>query len=124
MSEIQRITTLPRLQPRCADAHKGDFGRVLIVAGSRGMSGAAVLSGSAALSSGAGLVTVACPENIWPIVAGGNPCYMTLPLADGDMASLLDAAVAANVVVVGPGLGRSRLVTSVCIRPHNCGFFD
>ncbi len=113
MGEIQRITTLPKLQPRRADAHKGNFGRVLIVAGSRGMSGAAVLSGSAALRSGAGLVTVACPPDIWPIVAASNPCYMTLPLADGDMKPLLDAAAIADVVVVGPGLGRSPFVNDL-----------
>ncbi len=116
MSEIQRITTLPKLQPRRADAHKGDFGRVLIVAGSRGMSGAAVLAGSAALRGGAGLVTVACPEDVWPIVAAGNPCYMTLPLAKGDTSNLRDAAAKADIVVAGCGLGRSPLATE-CVLP-------
>jgi ADP-dependent NAD(P)H-hydrate dehydratase len=112
VSEIQRITALPRLPPRRAEAHKGDFGRVLIVAGSRGMSGAAILCGSAALRGGAGLVTVACPENIWPIVAAGNPCYMTLPLADGDTTQLRDAAINSDIVVVGPGLGRSPVASA------------
>ena len=50
------VTTVPSLPPRAPESHKGDFGRVLLVAGSRGMSGAAVLCGSAALRGGAGLV--------------------------------------------------------------------
>src|SRR5271156_1319991 len=71
---------LPFLPPRSADANKGSFGRVLVIAGSRGMSGAAVLCGSAALRGGAGLVQVATPTDTLPIVAAGNPCYLTLPL--------------------------------------------
>ena len=47
------IDDLPRLRPRPVDANKGTFGRVLVVAGSRGMSGAAILCGSSALRSGA-----------------------------------------------------------------------
>ena len=69
---MKRITTIPVLPPRKADAHKGNFGRVLIVAGSKGMCGAAVLCGSAALRSGAGLVTVASPPDAQPIVAAGT----------------------------------------------------
>lgn len=108
---MNSVQQLAKLLPRQADAHKGAFGRVLVVAGSRGMSGAAVLCGSAALRGGAGLVTVACPEDVWPIIAAGNSCYMTLPLrADTDQ-SLLAAATAADVVVVGPGLGRSASAT-------------
>jgi NAD(P)H-hydrate epimerase len=107
MADIQRVTTIPQLPPRKPDAHKGDFGRVLVVAGSRGMSGAAVLCGSAALRGGAGLVTVACPEDVWPIVAAGNPCYMTLPLAVGDESTITQTAAHADVVVIGPGIGQS-----------------
>src|SRR5213594_4146182 len=80
MQPLERITTLPTLGPRPADSNKGTFGRVLVVAGSRGMSGAAVLCASAALRGGAGLVRVAVPESIWPVVAAGNPCLMTAPL--------------------------------------------
>src|SRR5436309_15037566 len=71
---------LPRLAARPADANKGNFGRILVVAGSRGMSGAAVLCGSAALRGGAGLVRVAVPAGLLPLVGGGNPCFMTAPL--------------------------------------------
>ena len=107
---------VPRLAPRSADSHKGTFGRVLVVAGSRGMSGAAVLCGSAALRGGAGLVQVAVPGEILPTVAAGNPCYMTAPFAQ-DVRGRLAAAAAdeivelannwADVVAVGPGLGQS-----------------
>src|SRR6266849_1069006 len=109
------VHALPRLAARPADANKGNFGRVLIVAGSRGMSGAAVLCGSAALRGGAGLVRVAVPAEILPLVAPGNPCYMTLPLAHdesgrlagGALPELLAWAEKNDVVAVGPGLGRS-----------------
>src|SRR5262245_19755077 len=86
------VTRLPVLPPRAADSNKGTFGRVLVVAGSRGMSGAAVLCGSAALRSGAGLVRVALPQDILPIVAAGNPCYMTAPLPQDEHGGLAEAA--------------------------------
>ena len=58
------------IPPRATDAHKGDFGRVVIVAGSVGKTGAAALAAQGALRSGAGLVTVACPKSCQPIIAG------------------------------------------------------
>src|SRR5215213_1938628 len=84
---------VPKLPPRAADAHKGTFGRLLVVAGSRGMSGAAVLSATAGLRGGAGLVRVAVPGDILPVVAGGNPCYMTTPFAQDSDGRLAAAAV-------------------------------
>ncbi|HEV2946729.1 MAG TPA: NAD(P)H-hydrate dehydratase [Gemmataceae bacterium] len=114
MATVEIITQLPVLPPRELDSNKGDFGRVLVVAGSRGMSGAAVLCGSAALRGGAGLVTVAVPEDTLPIVAAGNPCYLTAPLSndrEGKLANVtakvLELAQANDVAAVGPGLGRS-----------------
>src|SRR5207253_735659 len=74
------VTQLPVLHPRPLDSNKGNFGRVLVVAGSRGMSGAGMLCASAALRGGAGLVRLAVPEGILPIVAAANPCYLTAPL--------------------------------------------
>src|SRR5262245_11518583 len=109
------VTDLPRLAPRPPDAHKGTFGWVLVVAGSRGMSGAAVLCGSGALRGGAGLVQLAVPEEILPLVAPGNACYLTAPLP-GDGQGRLSAAARdgllklladSSVSVVGPGLGQS-----------------
>lgn len=118
---LSRITQLPSLPARPADSNKGTFGRILVVAGSRGMSGAAVLCGSAALRGGAGLVRVATPREVWPIVAAGNPCYMTVPLAQDDAGhvteaahiALLDAARASDVIALGPGLGRGPQLTQL-----------
>ena len=66
--------------PRKPAGNKGDYGHALIVAGSVGKSGAAVLASWAALRAGAGLVTVATPEPVLPIVAAHNPEIMTEPL--------------------------------------------
>jgi NAD(P)H-hydrate epimerase len=70
------------LVERNADDHKGVYGHALIVAGSRGMAGAAILAARAALRSGAGLVTVAVPSGAAPVVAGAVPSAMTLPLPE------------------------------------------
>jgi NAD(P)H-hydrate epimerase len=112
---VDVITELPRLEPRAPDSNKGSYGRILVIAGSRGMSGAAVLCASAALRGGAGLVKLAVPQEIWPIVAAANPCYTTFPLPqDGTgrvsplaLPELLAEARTQDVVAVGPGLGRS-----------------
>src|SRR5947199_4675170 len=83
---VEVVPDPPRLPRRAPDGHKGTYGRVLVVAGGRGMSGAAVLAGRAALRGGAGLVQVATPADVHPVVAAGDPCYLTaaLPLhADG-----------------------------------------
>lgn len=112
------VRDVPVLPPRPADAHKGTFGKVLVVAGSRGMAGAAVLAGTAALRGGAGLVQLAVPEGIAAIVAAAQPCYMAAPLPEDSAgrlaadatARLADLAGTADAVVLGPGLGRSPAV--------------
>jgi NAD(P)H-hydrate epimerase len=95
---------------------------VLVIAGSRGMTGAAILSGSAALRGGAGLVQVAVPNEVLPTVAAGNPCYMTAPFgqdlrgrfAASEADGLVDLAAAwADVVAVGPGLGLSEAMPTL-----------
>jgi hydroxyethylthiazole kinase-like uncharacterized protein yjeF len=73
---------------RKSDGNKGMYGNVLIVAGSLGKSGAAVMSGSAALWSGAGLVTVATPDVVLPIVAAAHPEYMTESLFSTDKGTI------------------------------------
>ncbi len=69
---------------RKGDGHKGLYGNILIVGGSLGKSGAAVMAGGAALWAGAGLVTVATPDVVLPIVAAAHPEYMTEPLFSTD----------------------------------------
>jgi hydroxyethylthiazole kinase-like uncharacterized protein yjeF len=102
---------VPHLTPRDQDANKGDFGRILIVAGSPGKTGAAYLASMAALRSGAGLVTLATPRASQPILASMAPEYMTEPLDQEPNGSLGEASVAQvlalkkDVIAVGPGLG-------------------
>ena len=103
------MNQLPASPCRPADSHKGTFGRALIVAGSYGMSGAASLAGQAALHGGAGLVTLAVPRDILPIVAGMHPAYMTVAF-DAEESMQLSDQVFSNMegksaLGLGPGLG-------------------
>jgi NAD(P)H-hydrate epimerase len=97
--------------PRVPWANKGNFGHVLVVAGSRSKPGAAAMSGIAALRAGAGLVTVASPESAVHVIAGHAPEVMTEPLAESAAGSIVDdgrlvrLAEKKSVVAVGPGLG-------------------
>jgi len=108
------VLDLPALPTRAADSNKGDFGRVLIVAGSRGMSGAAVLCGLSALRGGAGLVRVATAD-AQPLVAAANPCLMTYALPQDGEGRISHAALNIvrqeakknTVLALGPGLGQS-----------------
>ena len=113
---VSRVESIPTLSKRPSDAHKGLFGTVLVVAGSRGMAGAAALCGAAALRSGAGLSRIICPNEVQPTVASFEPSYMTFPVANDDCGHFrFDAAkqaihqfaADADVLAVGPGLGRS-----------------
>jgi NAD(P)H-hydrate epimerase len=98
---------------RAADSHKGDFGRVLVIAGSVGRTGAAHLAAIGALRSGAGLVTIATPRSCLPIVAAMAPEYMTEPLDETASGSVDFSALervlelSADVIAVGPGLGQA-----------------
>jgi ADP-dependent NAD(P)H-hydrate dehydratase len=117
---------LPLLPKRKVDAHKGDFGRALLVGGSRGMTGAIALAGLAALKSGAGLVTLAVPDPCLETVAAFEPSYMTLPLpADalgrlsataGD--AILREAGTRTAVAFGPGLGESEDLRQLAARVY------
>ncbi len=111
---------LPRLPERQATSHKGDYGRALLVGGSRGMSGAIALAGMATLRSGAGLVTLAVPGSVQGVVAAHEPSYMTLALPDDDgqiaraaADVVVQQAAAATAVALGPGLGRSDVLTEL-----------
>jgi NAD(P)H-hydrate epimerase len=96
---------------RRRDAHKGDSGHLLVIAGSRGRTGAALLAARSALRAGAGLVTLAGPAVLNPILCCGTPEVMTAALPDrddrllfepGQLARLLEGK---SAVVIGPGLG-------------------
>ena len=108
----------PLIQPRVLDVHKGDFGHVLIVAGSLGKTGAAVLAARGALRSGAGLTTVATPRTCQAVVAAHGAEYMTEGLDETALGTVDFAAaesvlgMAADVLVAGPGLGRGEGVTT------------
>jgi ADP-dependent NAD(P)H-hydrate dehydratase len=121
---LETVVNLPELAPRPADTNKGTYGTVLVVAGSQGMSGAAILCGSAALRGGAGLVRVATPEAVLPIVAGGNPCFTSIGLhsdPSGKLAAgegttrgrILEAVQGVDVVAMGPGLGRGDEISAL-----------
>jgi NAD(P)H-hydrate epimerase len=115
--------------PRSADAHKGDFGHVLIIGGSTGKSGAAAMAGMAALRAGSGLVTVAAPKSVQPLIAMYAPELMTEPLPETGEGTISLLALAErerllkgkSVVVIGPGISRNeetaefvRDLVSVC----------
>lgn len=113
---------IPTLPPREDTTHKGRVGRVAIIAGSRGMSGAACLSGLGALRGGGGLVRVLTPASIQPIVAASDPCLMTVPLPETENgclakknmpAALEESLNWADVFAVGPGLGQDTEVADV-----------
>jgi NAD(P)H-hydrate epimerase len=112
-ASVEEFDGLPLV--RAADSNKGTYGHVLLVAGSLGKSGAAVLGGRMALRAGAGLVTVATPSVILPIVAAAQPEYMTVPLEStsaGTMATenrgvtnWKEIEKGKSVLAIGPGLG-------------------
>ena len=97
---------------RAAESHKGDFGRILIVAGSMGKTGAAHLAALGALRSGAGLVTVATSRSALPILASMGAEYMTEALDETPTGTIDYAAVdrvldmKADVIAIGPGIGQ------------------
>lgn len=104
------------LTPRGEASHKGDFGHLLIVAGSPGKSGAAVLAARAAVRGGAGLVTAAVPAALLSTVDGGSLESMTLAceattgggLAAGAAAEILGALEGKDALALGPGLGQEE----------------
>lgn len=118
---MEIVREVPKLPPRPVEGHKGTFGRVLVVAGSIGMTGAAALVGRAALRAGAGLVRVATARSALPIVAAIEPSYTTLPLPEDNAGrvsskainAILNAAEENDIVAIGPGMGQSTGLRSV-----------
>jgi len=121
---VTPASVAPLFAPRARDANKGKYGHVLIVAGSRGKSGAAAMAGLAALRAGAGLVTVACPESALASVAAHCPEIMTEPLPETATGVLSNAALdrirtlaeKMTLVAIGPGIGAEDETRVVVLR--------
>ncbi len=107
-----RISKSKIFKRRKRDTHKGDYGHVLIIAGSIGKTGAAILAGLSVLKAGAALVTIATPKSCLPIIASSAPEIMTFPLdetEDGTISeiaveNLLKFAEDKDAIVLGPGI--------------------
>lgn len=110
----EMIRSFYRTRP--ADAHKGTFGAVAVIAGSRGKTGAATMTTLAALKIGAGLVTLVTPASLNPIVASKLTEAMTYPVDDGGKGffpstafdEIRDFTADKDVIVIGPGLGQAE----------------
>ena len=109
-----QVKKLPELTPRRKNTHKGSYGRVLVLAGSPGMTGAAYLCSKAALRSGSGIVTLGIPESLNPIMEVKLTCVMTYPLPETKASTLsnkgrkeiLKLCESHDVVALGPGLSQ------------------
>ena len=111
---INRQLVTEAVRPRPTACHKGTCGRVLVIAGSRGLTGAAVMAAQAAMRAGAGIVTLACAASLNTIFEIKLTEPMTIPVADNGrgfmgrdaLNTLMDKARGYDVVLIGPGLGR------------------
>ncbi len=120
-TSLSNALALPMLGPRKTDSHKGNYGRVLLIGGSYGMSGAIGIAVQACLRSGAGLVTAAVPQPSMAIVASFHPCAMMMPLfasPSGKLhwrarSELLRCVESFDAIAIGPGLGRSYVTTRI-----------
>lgn len=112
MEDSDVVRMLPR---RKRFSHKNTYGHLLLIAGSLGMAGAAAIAAKAALRSGAGLVTVACPEALVPLLQLHAPEAMCLPLLQNARGAIDCSAVpivqqalrGKTAIAIGPGLSRN-----------------
>lgn len=110
------------------DSHKGDYGKLLLICGAEGYTGAPYLAAQAALRTGAGLIYTGVPRSVYPIVAAKLHEPMVFPLPDDDgrlsqkaLPQLLERLQTADACLLGPGLGRSEdLDTLVCEIVRQC----
>lgn len=98
---LEYVNTVIKERPR--DIHKGDCGKVLVIAGSEGMAGAAVLCARGALRAGAGLVRISAPKELYPILQVGTPEATCVPR---DLSSL--DFMGCDAIAIGPGLGDDK----------------
>lgn len=113
--ELNHEKALSILPDRDPFAHKGNFGKILLLCGSRGYTGAAALAAMGALRSGAGLVFLGVPESIYAIEAVKLTEAIVFPLPDGDgklsaeaVPEILERLPKMDAVLIGPGLGQSN----------------
>ena len=119
--EIWEVAPIDVVLPRRRrESHKGDYGRVCILGGSVGYTGAPILAAKAAVRTGAGLVTLLTPEPVWPIAAAKLDCAMPwpLPAEEGALSGevlgpALEKLSAADAALIGPGLGRKAEAAGV-----------
>ena len=118
--ELNHEAVLSILPDRAVDAHKGDFGKILLLCGSKGYTGAAYLAAQACLRSGAGLVFLGVPESIYQIEAVklNEAIVFSLPDEDGKLSAaaipdILERLPKMDAVLIGPGLGQSEDVRQV-----------
>ena len=118
--QLTHREVLSILPDRDIRGHKGDFGRLLLLCGSQGYTGAAYLAAMGALRSGAGLVFLGVPESIYAIVAVklNEPVVFPLPDRDGQLCAsavseILERLTRMDAVLVGPGLGQSESTLTV-----------
>ena len=115
MKQLDHNAVLDILPDRSPNAHKGDFGRILLLCGSRGYTGAAYLAAMGALRTGAGLVYLGVPECIYAIEAVklNEPIVFPLPdddgkLSDSAVEKIIELLPKMDAVLIGPGLGQSK----------------
>jgi NAD(P)H-hydrate epimerase len=109
-----KVNNLPKLNPRKSNTHKGSYGRVLVLAGSPGLTGAACLCSKAALRSGSGIVTLGVPESLNPVMEAKLTCVMTQPLPETEGYTLsnkgkkeiMKLCESHDIVALGPGLSQ------------------
>lgn len=120
METLNQEKVLAMLPERDPWAHKGDFGRVLLLCGSRGYTGAAALAARGALRMGAGLIFLGVPEDIYEIEAVklDEPIVFPLPAKEGKLCKeaipeILERLECCDACLIGPGLGRGEEVEAV-----------
>ncbi|MBZ0156657.1 MAG: NAD(P)H-hydrate dehydratase [Alphaproteobacteria bacterium] len=116
VERVDRDSVAGMIAPRRRNSYKGDYGHVLVIAGSRGKTGAALMTARACLRSGTGLVTLGVPETLLDVFQGGVTEEMCIPLPDdgtgmlgtGSAEEILEfSAQKTDVIAVGPGIGVS-----------------
>lgn len=115
MHYLDHESVLKLLPDRPVNSHKGNYGKILLLCGSKGYTGAAALAAMGALRTGAGLVYLAVPESIYEIEAVKllEPIVLHVPDEDGKLSTkaipVIDSLlVGKDTVLIGPGLGRSE----------------